>query len=215
MTTTVQMKQWSDSFGKQYTDRNPRTLAHMEALYQQAYGVTRTSLNQAFLTHMDRDIRILEVGCNIGNQLLCLQQMGFSNLYGIELQSYAVSLARRDRPHMNILQGSAFDIPFKDHFFDLVFTSGVLIHIAPDDLDKVLSEIVRCAHTFIWGFEYYSPTIASIPYRGQKDLLWKADYAQAYLDLFSDLTLVKRQPIAYIDQPHHDEMFLLAKASPQ
>src|SRR5437879_7357762 len=27
---------------------------------------------------------ILEVGCNVGNQLLVLQEMGFTNLYGIE-----------------------------------------------------------------------------------------------------------------------------------
>lgn len=211
MAATIQMKQWSADFGKRYTDRNPQTLEQMEALYQRDFGTTRTALNQTFLAEMDREIRILEVGCNIGNQLLCLEKMGFSHLYGIELQSYAVSLAKAHARQTNIIQGSAFDIPFKDGFFDLVFTSGVLIHIAPSDLDKILAEIVRCSRQYIWGFEYYAPQITSIPYRGQQNLLWKADYAQEYLNRFSDLNLTKRQHVAYLDSNHKDEMFLLTR----
>ena len=212
MTITTQMKQWSDDFGEQYTDRNPQTLEQMEALYQRQFGTTRRVLNEMCLDGVDRDSRILEVGCNIGNQLLCLQQMGFSQLYGIELQQYAVSIARTHTKQINIIQGSAFDIPFKDQFFDLVFTSGVLIHIAPSDLDHVLSEIFRCSRQYVWGFEYYAAKIQSIPYRGQNDLLWKADYAQEYLGRFSDLRLVTQHRVAYLDNNQEDNMFLLTRA---
>jgi len=57
--------------------------------------------------------------------------MGFTNLYGIELQWYAVEKAKEYTKGINIIQGSGFDIPFKDGYFDLVITNGVLIHIAP------------------------------------------------------------------------------------
>jgi len=94
--------------------------------------------------------RVLEVGCNVGNQLLLLKEMGYTNLWGIELQDYAVEIARKRTSGINIVKGSAFDIPYKDAFFDLVFTSGVLIHIPPDHINKVLDEIYRCTNRYIY-----------------------------------------------------------------
>ena len=43
-----------------------------------------SELNQRFLADIPRNARILEVGCNEGNQLCALQEMGFQNLYWIE-----------------------------------------------------------------------------------------------------------------------------------
>ena len=81
--TTEQMEKWTGQFGKKYTDRNALSLEEMEALYKRNYGVIRTELNERFLGGLDHSIRILEVGSNTGNQLMCLQRMGFGNLYGI------------------------------------------------------------------------------------------------------------------------------------
>ena len=55
---------------------------------------------------------------------------------------------------LDIICGSAFDIPFKDGYFDLVFTNNVLIHIAPADIGGVIDEMVRVCRGRIWGFEY-------------------------------------------------------------
>jgi len=114
-------------FGKKYTDRNILTLDELDEMYRKKIGVSRTELNNLFIGGLDRSIKILEVGSNIGNQLLLLQKMGFKNLYGIEINSYAVEFSKsRTKNIINIIQGSAFDIPFKDKYFDLVFTSGLL-----------------------------------------------------------------------------------------
>jgi len=56
---------------------------------------------------------------------------GINNLYGIELQQYAIEKAKALTKRINIIHGVADDIPFKDGYFDMVFTSGVLIHIHP------------------------------------------------------------------------------------
>ena len=40
----------------------------------------------------------------------------------------------------------------------VVFTSGLLIHIHPDNLGKAIDEICRVSKRFVWGFEYYSET---------------------------------------------------------
>ena len=208
---TDQMQQWSSEFGKEYTERNPHTIEVMDGLYKKQFGLSRTELNSTFLDNFDRSIKILEVGSNVGAQLHGLQSIGFENLYGIEIQPYAVEVSKQNTKNINLIQGSALDIPFKDSYFDLVFTSGVLIHINPDDLNIVMGEIYRCTSENIWGFEYYADKYTEIPYRGRGNLLWKAPFAKLYLDEFRDLELVKEKRIKYLDNDNVDSMFLIKK----
>jgi len=185
----------------------------MELLYKKQYGITRTEMNSRFLDNLDRNIKILEVGSNIGNQLLCLQKAGFKNLYGIELQSYAVELSKSRTRDINIIQGSAFDIPFKNVFFDLVFTSGLLIHIVPEDIAKVLGEMYRCSKQYIWCFEYYADEYTQIDYRGHADLLWKTDFSKLFLARFKEMELVREKHFKYRENDNVDVMFLLQKVN--
>lgn len=208
---TEQIEQWSGQFGKNYTDRNPRSFAEMDALHLREFGITRSALNAEFLGGLDRSLRILEVGANVGAQLMGLRAMGFANLYGIELQAYAVEKAKTAASGINFVQGTALALPFKDGFFDLVYTSGVLIHISPDDIGAVLDEIHRCARTYIWGWEYYADTYTGVPYRGQENLLWKTDFARLYQDRFPSLRLVKERRVKYLGNDNVDAMFLLRK----
>lgn len=211
MTSTDQMLRWEGPFGEQYTDRNTLTPEALEELYLRRYGVSRTALNERFLGGLDRRLRILEVGANVGNQLLCLQRQGFDRLWGIELQPYAVEMAKSRTSGINLVQGSAFDLPFRDGWFDLVFTSGVLIHINPVDLPRALDEIHRCTRSWIWGLEYYAADPTEIPYRGQRDLLWKDDFARRYRERFDDLELVREERLPYLRDDNVDAMFLLRK----
>ena len=208
---TDQMQQWSSRFGKEYTDRNPLTVEAMNDLYKKRFGLSRTQLNLDFLKDFDRSVKILEVGANVGTQLLCLQSIGFLNLYGIELQSYAVEFSQETTKGINLIQGTAFDIPFKDAFFDIVFTSGVLIHISPSDIDLALQEIYRCTKNYIWGFEYYADKYEEITYRGKTNLLWKTNFSKLYMEKFGDLKLVMEKKYKYSDSVNYDSMFLLSK----
>lgn len=204
------MKEWTGDFGQQYTDRNLLTPEAHDSLYADDFGVTRTQLNQTFLQGISKDARILEVGCNIGNQLVLLQQMGYWNLFGIEIQTYALELARSRTSNVTLSQGSVFRIP-ADKPFDLVFTSRVLIHISIEDLSAAMDEIYRCAGTYIWGLEYYSPGVTSVNYRDRDGLLWKTDYAKLYLQRFKDLELVREQRLPYLHNENVDSMFLLRR----
>jgi len=208
---TKQMAAWSGDFGKSYTKRNFHSLEEMERACVKIYGMSRTDINKRFLDGLNRSIRILEVATNIGNQLLCLQEMGFTDLYGIELQKDVVEIAKSRTKYINIIQGSAFDIPFKNGFFDLVFTGGLLIHISPQDITDVLSEIYRVSRKYIWGMEYFAPHYTEVEYRGNKELLWKTDFTKLYLDTFKDLKLVKEERFKYKDNDNVDTMYLLEK----
>jgi len=211
---TEQIDFWSGAFGKEYTDRNNWDFEGWNQFYRDTWGVTKLEINQPILDALPKDARILEVGCNIGLQLNGLQQQGFTNLYGIELQHYAVEKAKEMTKGINIIQGSGFDIPYKDGFFDLVCTNGVLIHIAPKDLPKIMSEIYRCSKAYIAGFEYFAEDVVDIPYRGNKGFLWKADYSKLYQEGFSDLTEISRSFYPYVkenEKGNTDYFYLLKK----
>jgi pseudaminic acid biosynthesis-associated methylase len=211
---TPQVAAWIGEFGIEYTDRNAMSTEEVDAMYRRNFHISRTELNATFVGGMDRSIRILEVGSNVGNQLLLLQHMGFKRLYGIEVQSYAVELSKSRSKGINIIEGTAFDIPFKDAYFDLVFTSGVLVHISPSDITAAMQELYRCTRTYVWGFEYYADEYTEVVYRDHSNLLWKADFAKLYLQLFNELELVKEKHLRYLDSDNMDSMFLLRKRRP-
>jgi pseudaminic acid biosynthesis-associated methylase len=208
---TPQIGRWTGDFGRAYTDRNTLSGKELDSLYQTNFGIARSRLNESFLEEIPRNARILEVGCNCGNQLLLLQEMGFTNLWGAEVQSYALGLAKTRIQCAQLAQASALNLPYQDAYFDLVFTSGVLIHVSPADLAFALDEIHRCARNWIWGMEYYAPEVARVNYRGHDDLLWKMDYAQGYLDRFGDLDLIREQRLPYLNSANVDTMYLMKR----
>lgn len=213
--SSEQTQAWRTEFGIEYTDRNIMTVDEMEELEKSRYGISRTDMNIGFIRHFDRDVRILEVGCNVGNQLLCLQRMGFTNLYGIDLSQYALDLAKSRTKGINLIWGSVLDIPFKDGYFDMVFTSALLIHINPKEIGVAMGEIYRCSRKWIWGLEYFAEEYTQIKYRQAKetsDLLWKANFSKIYLEHCENLEVEKMKLYKYQQEDNWDVMFLLEKA---
>jgi pseudaminic acid biosynthesis-associated methylase len=212
---TEQLQEWGKEFGNEYTKRNLFTAEEVDNAYLLEYGVTRTSMNKLFLDLLDRDIKILEVGTNIGLQLNLLSKLGFKNLYGIEINPSAIEISHKINESLPIyiIKASAFDIPFKDDFFDLVYTSGVLIHIHPNDISSATKEIYRCTNKYIWCFEYFAREgYKEIIYRGKSNLLWKTDFKKVFFNNFPKLTLIKEQLFPYKNEPDLiDQMFLLEK----
>ncbi|MBS1631947.1 MAG: methyltransferase domain-containing protein [Bacteroidetes bacterium] len=212
MSTTNQEKFWEGDFGKEYTDRNDwEDDAGWDKIYLDTWGMTKLEINDKVLQEMPRDIKILEVGCNYGAQLRGFQRMGFENLYGIELQPYAVEKSKKKYQRLNIIQGSGFDLPFRDGFFDLVCTNGVLIHISPNDHSGFMKEIYRCSKKYIMGWEYYNKTIKELNYRENTGFMWKADFAKIYQVNFPGLVLKKEFLVKYISNENQDSIFLLDK----
>jgi pseudaminic acid biosynthesis-associated methylase len=212
---TPQVKVWTGDFGREYTDRNTFDIDALDSLYMKNYGITRTAINEEFLREIPKSASVLEVGCNAGNQLLLLQKMGYLSLSGIEIQGYAIEIMRSRTQNIRLRQASVHSIPYPDDSFDLVFTSGVLIHIAPRDLPAAMDEIHRCARRFIWGTEYYAPHLTEVNYRDHSSLLWKMDYAKAFLERFDDLELVRERRLRYLHGTNTDTVFLLQKKHAQ
>lgn len=188
METTSQLELWKSAFGREYTDRNEGERPERVSSWRRLLGDVTPK-------------RVCEVGCNVGWNLEYLRRLGAEELYGVEPLTYAVSRARARNPMFNVLQGTAFDLPFRDNFFDLAFTSGVLIHIASDAIDNALDEIYRVSRKYIVAIEYGSAKQedTEVLYRGKQAALWKRDHGAVWQRRYPELKLVRTIELGVAD----------------
>jgi pseudaminic acid biosynthesis-associated methylase len=134
---------------------------------------------------------VLEVGCNIGRNLMVLKQL-VATVSAVEPNAEAVRIARShpELAGVRIEEGDGFTLPYADASVDLVFTSGVLIHVAPDDLAHIVDEILRVARHYVLCIEYFSHEPVTVPYRGHSECLFKCDFGRFYLERQPDLRVV-------------------------
>lgn len=87
-------------------------------------------------------VRVLEVGCGSGGNLLELLRMGFAaeNLFGIELLPERATLARHNLPAATILhEGDAATLPLEAGGFDIVYQSTVFTSLLSTPFQEKLA----------------------------------------------------------------------------
>ncbi|MBV9947649.1 MAG: methyltransferase domain-containing protein [Myxococcales bacterium] len=137
--------------------------------------------------------RVLEVGCNLGGNLAPIAQViDPTCAFGVDVNQKALQLLRASVPGVNAVSGAARELPFRDRWFDMTFTMGVLIHQSPEALPVVMSEVVRCSSRFVLCGEYYSEEPTVVSYRGEERALFKRDFGALYRELFPELRLRRR-----------------------
>lgn len=167
---------WATEFGNSYTQRNTDKTAP-----------ARLELWKMLLPRGCESI--LEVGANTGLNLEAIEQLTAAELYACEPNDLARETLRQKGllPDNNLTRDYADKLNFQDGIADLVFTSGVLIHIPADKLIPSMTEIHRCSRRWIICGEYFAPQEEMIPYRGHDNTLWRRDYGSLFLDNFNDL----------------------------
>ena len=178
--STRQLNEWKGEFGRQYIERN-----RLED-WKVPFGVKAFSRILGTITPG----AILEVGSNIGLNLFFLRIVLGKDvrLFAIEPNPDAVKeLKVNDEISAACVQGSGLEIPFKDSSFELVFTCGVLIHVAPQHLLEITREIVRVSSRYVLCLEYFSHRPEEVVYHGKNGLLFKRDFGKFYLENFSEL----------------------------
>ena len=173
----------------------------VERLFQGEFGVDYTDRNRAidprkaaffhdlFKAHQIQ--RVLECGCNVGLNLGPAVADEALDIWGLDIQATAIARARAAMPGGTFVTGSLLDMPFRDGWFDLAFTCGVLIHVPPAGVQQVLAEIHRVSRRFILCAEYHDdePEVV-VPWRGQDSALWRRNYGALWQRTFPDLKLV-------------------------
>jgi pseudaminic acid biosynthesis-associated methylase len=168
---------WAGDFGDAYLERN--------ASAQTKRGQFWNDIAQRYPAG-----RTLEVGCAHGENLRYLSaHRRARDLWGLDVNESALAALRDRVPGANAVWGRARELPFRDRYFDLVFTVGLLIHQPEISLPVVMSEIVRCSNRWVMFGEYHADTPTDINYRDQPGVLFKRDYRRVYEELFPGLVL--------------------------
>ncbi|MBW2523646.1 MAG: methyltransferase domain-containing protein [Deltaproteobacteria bacterium] len=91
-----------------------------------------------FLERYARDKRVLEVGCGTGLLLGRIQRFAAA-AQGVDLSEGMLAHARRRG--LDVVCGSATELPFEDEQFDVTCSFKVLAHV--EQIERALSEMVR------------------------------------------------------------------------
>lgn len=155
---------------------------------------------------------ILELGSNMGQNLVALKKKyKKSKIYGVDINATACEILKRNYPDFNITNSSILNYKTKKKF-DLVFTSGVLIHINPKQLNNTYKKIFNLSKKYILIVEYYNSSPVSVIYRGHYNKLFKRDFAGDLMERYN-LKLIDYGFFYHKDRYSFDDItwFLLKK----
>ena len=191
-----QIETWQGDFGNAYIERNLPSDQRIE---------DRKRAFTEILSHAKggEPVSVLECGCNIGLNLRALKHITPAALYACEPNDRARERLLQDDviPATRLTDGTLQSLPYEANSFDLVFTSGVLIHVHPDQLEAAYHEMYRVSSRYVLSIdrtyrvssryvlsiEYFSKHPETIRYQGRDDLLFKRDFGGMWLDLYPTL----------------------------
>lgn len=179
MTESTEMW-WAGSFGDAYTERNQVDPASRLEFWRSAIAYCSPAT-------------VLEVGCNRGHNLAAIQTIDSSiDCHGVDVNVSAVNEARSNGISAEV--GSALEIAskFGHESMDIVLTAGVLIHIPPKELPRVMQAIIDTTAKYILAVEYPDDEESEIVYRGHAGKLWKRPFGKLYQEM--GCTLISTGP---------------------
>lgn len=103
---------------------------------------SRVHVRQGFLRQLGEEQRrsVVEIGCGPGRDGEAFAKAGF-DYTGVDLAPASVEACRSLGLRAQV--ASVLELPFEDAAFDAGWTMSTLLHIADEDLDDALAEIVR------------------------------------------------------------------------
>jgi SAM-dependent methyltransferase len=90
-----------------------------------------------------KNFKILDICCNVGRYLNYLNNCGYENLYGVDINKDAISYAKRNR-NLNLQHSSieSFLLKKKNNYFDVTYTHGATIELIKPTFN-IIAEISR------------------------------------------------------------------------
>lgn len=159
---------WAGEFGDAYTQRNRVDWRARVPFWREM--IDRTGARSVY-----------EVGCGAGWNLSAIKRAYPDvNVQGCDINTLAIEQA--DAALNAILDRKLLEYPIRA---ELVFTAGVLIHVAPENLGRFMERIANHSSDYVLAVEYDSESGNEEPvvYRGHKDRLWRRDYGRFYSEM--------------------------------
>jgi pseudaminic acid biosynthesis-associated methylase len=173
----TQEKFWKGVFGIKYKSRNESTILKTSNKFFFKKCLKKTQKNKIK--------SMIEFGPNIGLNIIALQKiLKLKKIRGVEINKIAYENLAKLKD-VEAINKSVSSYKSKNKY-DLVLSKGFLIHINPNQLNQTYKNIYNScsANGYILIAEYYSPKPVAIDYRGNKNVLFKRDFATEMLKIF-------------------------------
>lgn len=187
---------WAGTFGDEYTDRNRVDYMARVPFWQRIIDATQAT-------------SFLDVGCNAGWNLEALRQVG-NNQYlmgGVDINDRALMEAGSKGFVVDNYAAHEIGALYTPGSCEMAITSGVLIHVPPEDLAVTMRAIVDVSSRWVVAIEYEAPQETEVEYRGHAGRLWKRPYGELYKAM--GLSLVETGEAQGFDAAHY---WLMEKA---
>lgn len=169
---------YDEEFWNKYADEN-------ESRYNEEFSKYVRDLSNSLLGVQS----ILEIGCGTGIDLRLFSDS--FQLYGIDLNEYALKIAKEKLPKAKFQKGNIIELPFEDSSMDFVFTHGLMNYLDDEILEKGIGEIFRVSKRWIMHCEKYEKSEKQIDQNhkfrnmGEKWLKYKIKFVSD-VDLHED-----------------------------
>lgn len=162
-----QAEAWAGKFGNDYLARNRVDWRERTTFWRGVIEATKPD-------------NVLELGANAGWNLRAIREVSPGTaVCGIDVNREAAAAARADG---YLVENYEATHPCERQF-DLVFTAGVLIHVAPENIEAVMQSAIDKSRRYVLAVEYSADEQEEVIYRGQTDLLWKRPFGRLYTEM--------------------------------
>jgi spore coat polysaccharide biosynthesis protein SpsF len=173
METTTEF--WAGTFGDEYGRRNRVVWEHRIPFWRRILEITRAKT-------------FCEAGVNAGWNFQAIRRIDpEASMSGVDVNQSAIESAQEFG--FDVMKAPASDVAtlFGPSACDMSLTSGVLIHVAPDDLKATMQALIDVSSKWVLAVEYAADEEVAITYREHKGRLWKRPFGKLYEDLGLDL----------------------------
>lgn len=117
-------------YGQSYEEENPHWCLGQ-----------KKSIDEFLIPLIQKDSVILDAACGDGSGMLHLVENGYENIIGIDINDNKLNRAALKVGNDKVLNSHISSLPFKDNYFDVVWSSHTLEH--SDNPIKTLNEFRR------------------------------------------------------------------------
>lgn len=139
---------WRRTLDAAYWEQRERGTPHGPDQYVELQESSHVLIDEVVRLASGRSAPILDLGCNVGRHLNALHKLGYTNLYGMDVQREAFEHMERVFPEVkkaaHLEQGTFQDcLPrVADRFFEVSFTHGATLELVPPSF-PVCREMAR------------------------------------------------------------------------
>ena len=114
---------------------------------------TKILLEEITKRTKDKRTKILDLCCNVGRHLNVLNELGYENLYGVDVSEIAIKKMKIFFKNLKEIKAThstaeSYLLKTEDNFFDIVFTHGATVELIQPTF-PIINEVCRVTNNFV------------------------------------------------------------------